>query len=176
MATGGRLRDSDVPGIYSCAVCMEHQLDCNPRYLSCHHSFCQQCLQKLTNNGQMSCPTCRAITAVPNSDVTKVTMNFQLIQMMEREKELKQEIQQTSSSPKCLFCSKEQAKYKCRECNQFLCEHCKTKHNKMKTFKTHVILELCHQHLEGISHVLCSVSRLCVLNVWCWIMKITNIR
>ena len=150
MATGGRLRDSDVPDIYSCAVCMEHLQDRNPRYLSCYHSFCQQCLQKLTNNGQVSCPTCRAVTAVPDNDVTKLTMNFQLIQIMEQ---LKQERQSTVSSPKCLFCSNENAAYKCRECNQFLCERCKTKHNKMKTFKTHVILELCHEHLEGISHV-----------------------
>ena len=163
MATGGRLRDSDVPDIYSCSVCMEHLLDRKPRYLSCYHSFCQQCLKGLTNKGQVSCPTCRAITVVPKNDVTKLTMNFQLIQMMEREKELKQEIQLISSSPKCLFCSKEKAKYKCRECNQFLCERCKTKHNKMKTFKSHVILELCHQHLEGISHVCMQcVQDLCI--------------
>ena len=37
MATGGRLRDSDVADIYSCAVCMEHLLDRNPRFLSCYH-------------------------------------------------------------------------------------------------------------------------------------------
>ena len=53
MATGGRLRDSDVPDIYSCAVCMEHLLDRIPRYLSCHHSFFQQCRQQMTRNGQM---------------------------------------------------------------------------------------------------------------------------
>ena len=76
------------PDIYSCAVCMEHLQDDNPRYLSCHHSFCQQCLQQLTRNGHVFCPTCRAVTAVPNNDVTKLTMNFQLVQMIE---DLKQE-------------------------------------------------------------------------------------
>ena len=78
MGTGGHLRDFDVPDIYMsrCAVCMEHLLDRNPRFLSCHHSFCQQCLQKLTNNSQMSCPTCRAVTAVPQNNVTKLTINF----------------------------------------------------------------------------------------------------
>ena len=160
MATGGHLRDSDVPDIYSCAVCLEYLLDCNPRYLSCHHSFCQQCLQKLTNDGQVSCPTCRAVTAVPNNDVTKLTMNFQLVQIMEH---LKQERQSTVSSQKCLFCSNEKAEYKCRECNQVLCVACKTKHNKMKTFKSHVILELCQEHLEGISHVCMEcVQPLCI--------------
>ena len=160
MATGGRLRDSDVPDIYSCAVCLEHLIDRNPRFLSCHHSFCQQCLQKLTNNGHVSCPTCRTVTEVPNNDVTKLTMNYHLVQIMEQ---LKQERQPSISSLKCLFCSNENAAYKCRECSQFFCECCKTKHNKMKTFKSHVILELCHQHLEGISHVCMQcVQALCI--------------
>ena len=155
MATGGRLRDSDVPDIYSCAVCLENLLDSNPRFLSCHHSFCQQCLQKLTGNAHVTCPTCRVLTAVPNNDVTKLTMNCQLVQMM---KYLKQERQSTISSQKCLFCSHEKAAYKCRECNQLLCEHCKTKHNKMKTFKTHVILELSPTFRRGQSclYAVCS--------------------
>ena len=101
MATGGHLRDSDVPDIYSCAVCLEHLQDRNPRFLSCHHSFCQQCLQELTNDGQVSCPTCRAVTAVPNNDIPKLTMNFQLVQMMEREKELKEQTQTHFSCQNC---------------------------------------------------------------------------
>ena len=160
MASGGHLRDSDVPDIYSCAVCMEYLLDRNPRFLSCHHSFCQQCLQRLTNNAQLHCPTCRAVTAVPNNDVTKLAMNFQLVKIMEH---LKAERQPNCLSPHCLFCSKDHASYKCKECNQFLCEGCKIKHNKMKTFKSHVILKLCQQHLEGISHIcLQCVKALCI--------------
>ena len=160
MATGGRLRDSDVPDIYSCAVCTEHLQDRNPRFLFCHHSFCQQCLQKLTNNGQVSCPICRAVTAVPNNDVTKLTLNFQLLQMMDH---LKKERQSIFSSPKCLLCSKKTASYKCRECKQFFCKHCQRNHNKMKIFKSHLILELCKEHMEPITHVCMQcVQALCV--------------
>ena len=119
MATRGRLRYSDVPDIYSCALCMEHLLDRNPRYLLCHHSFCQQCLQQLTRNGQVSCPTCRAVTAIPNNDVTKLTMNFQLVQSMQREKELKEENRSALLSPKCIICSSPVGN-KCRKCNPFL--------------------------------------------------------
>ena len=153
MATGGRLRYSDVPDIYSCAVCMEHLLDRNPRFLSCHHSFCQQCLQKLTRNGQVSCPTCRAVTAVPNNDVTQLTMNFQIFQMMEREKELKGGRQIHFPGQNCHFCGKENAVCKCGDCNQFLCGGCEAKHKKMKMFKNHVILKLCQEHFDGISHI-----------------------
>ena len=153
MATGGHLRDSDVPDIYSCAVCMEHLLDRNPRFLSCYHSFCQQCLQELTNDGQVSCPTCRAVTAVPNNDVTKLTMNFLLVQIMEREKELKEQKQTHFSGQNCHFCGKENAVCKCGDCNQFLCEGCENKHKKMKMFKNHAILKLCQKHFDGISHI-----------------------
>ena len=119
MATRGHLRKSDVPDIYSCAVCMEHLLDRNPRFLSCHHSFCQQCLQKLTNNSQVSCPTCRAVTAIPNNNVTTLTMNFQLVQSMQREKELKEENRSALLSSKCIICSSPVGN-KCRKCKPFL--------------------------------------------------------
>ena len=80
-----------------------------------------------------------------------------------KEPELKEKRQQSSSSPKCLCCRKEKASYICRDCNKFLCGDCETKHHKIKTFKTHVILELCHQHLEGISHVCMQcVQALCI--------------
>ena len=153
MATGGRLRDSDVPDIYSCADCLEHLQDRNPRFLSCYHSFCQQCLQKLTKDRQLSCPSCRAITAVPNNDVTKLTMNFQLVQIMEREKELKEQKQTHFSGQNCQFWGKENAICKCGDCNQFLCEGCETKHKKMNMFRNHVILKLCQKHYDGISHI-----------------------
>ena len=153
MATGGRLRHSDVPDIYSCAVCMELLLDRNPRFLSCHHSFCEKCLQKLTRNGQVSCPTCRAVTAVPNNDVSKLTMNFQLVQIMERENELKKGRQIHFPGQNCHFCGKENAVCKCGDCNQFLCEGCEAKHKKMKMFKNHVILKLCQKHFDGMSHI-----------------------
>ena len=150
MATGGHLRDSDLPDIYSCAVCLEQLLDRNPRFLSCHHSFCQQCLQKLTNNGQVSCPTCRAVTAVPNNDVTKLTINFQLVQMIEH---LKQERQPGLSPRSCHFCNDEPVLYRCEECNKFLCEDCKTKHHQMKLFKSHSMSDICQEHFDGISYI-----------------------
>ena len=153
MATGGRLRDSDVPDIYSCAVCLEHLLDRNPRFLSCHHSFCQQCIQRLTNNDHVSCPICRAVTAVPNNDITNLQMNFQLVQIMEREKELKEGKQTHFSGQNCHFCGKENAVCKCGDCSQFLCGECETKHKKMKMFKNHAILKLCQEHFDGISHI-----------------------
>ena len=153
MATGDHLRDSDVPDIYSCAVCMEHLLDRNPRYLSCHHSFCQQCLQQMTRNGQVSCPTCRDVTVLTNNDVSKLTMNFQLVEMMEH---FKQERQPILSSRNCHFCNKEPIFYKCIECNKLLCKSCTTKHHKMKIFRSHTIMsmsEICQEHSDEISHI-----------------------
>ena len=177
MATGGCLIESDIPKIYSCPVCLEHLLNRNPRFLSCHHYFCQQCLQKLTKRGQVSCPTCRRVTTVANNDVTKLTMNFPLVQIMEREHQVmereqhlqqerernKREIFAREKQQNCSFCNQEESVFKCEECNQILCEACRVKHDKMKTFKTHNIIKLCDVHLVGISHIcLKCVKELCV--------------
>ena len=165
MGTVRYLTSSYEPEIYSCPVCMEHLLNRNPRFLSCHHYFCQACLRKLYKNGQLSCPTCRLVTKLPNNDVTKLTMNFPLIQVMEREKQitLEKEKAKKEAAQCCQFCNKGKASYSCRDCQKFLCDDCKIKHNKMKTFQRHKISKLCLKHMDGISHVCMQcVQALCV--------------
>ena len=175
-ATGGRLTDSE-PEIYSCPVCLEYLLKLNPRFLSCHHYFCQQCLQMLNESGQVCCPTCRKITSVPDKDIAKLDINFPLVQVMEREKQIKTEKQQdvkaqlqkkgtTMAAGRCCnFCDDEKAGFRCTDCNKFLCDGCKQKHIKMKMFKSHniVILRLCPKHMDAISYVcLQCLQALCV--------------
>ena len=52
----------------TCPVCLDHYT--NPKILPCHHSFCQQCLERLPLDKKnetyyLSCPTCRHRTEVP---------------------------------------------------------------------------------------------------------------
>ena len=93
MATGGHLEYTKVPDIYSCPVCLEHLLDCNPRFLSCHHYFCQQCLQGMNERGVVTCPKCRKATTVGNNDVTELALNSSLVESMKREQFLKEIIE-----------------------------------------------------------------------------------
>ena len=89
-----------------CAVCLE-QLS-SPRVLSCMHSFCVECLQRIVNNDSsksITCPTCRMESPIPESGVKDIKVNFFINQMLELVKlksdELKKEIRE---SKKCECC------------------------------------------------------------------------
>ena len=146
MATGGK---TDGPDFYNCGVCLEHMGDRNPRFLVCHHSYCESCLKQLLRNGRITCPNCRQITEIRNN-VTELAMNFWLLQILDHD-------QVEKPAPKvqhiCQFCNKYEAESKCETCNQILCKQCTEKHNKMKQFKGHNLMEMCEEHCEGITHI-----------------------
>ena len=139
MATGGATADH-----LHCSVCLEHYKGRNPRLLSCHHSFCDGCLSELVKQGQISCPSCREMTAVKDGDVTNLTMNFHLLPFLEETR---------SFEKKCQFCNLSVAILKCEECTQVLCQDCSESHSKVKRFKDHHVLQLCVIHYEGVSQI-----------------------
>ena len=139
MATGGGTADH-----LHCSVCLEHYKGRNPRLLSCHHSFCEGCLKELVKQGQISCPSCREMTAVKDGDVTNLTMNFHLLPFLEETR---------SFGKKCQFCNLSVAVLKCEECIQIMCQDCSESHSKVKRFKDHHVLKLCFMHYEGVSQI-----------------------
>ena len=67
--------DKLTPEIYQCQVCWGNMLDRKPRSLTCGHSFCQRCLEKLDKEGRIDCPTCRCQTLTPEG-VDKLPLAF----------------------------------------------------------------------------------------------------
>ena len=142
---------ADIPNfdLYTCEVCLENMLNKNPRLLSCHHSFCTDCLRKIMKNGSIQCPTCRKETVVENNDVNLLIANFMLQKMKEHMDKI-----HSSKTLLCQLCLSESASLKCQECLQLLCGDCKHEHDKIKTFKNHKICKLCNKHREElITHV-----------------------
>ena len=135
---------------YHCSVCLDDMTERNPRLLACHHSFCEECLKKLVKRGNIECPSCRHVTPVTANDVSKLSKNFMLLGMKEREKKL-------LASPKkvtlCQLCGREAAEYKCLDCNELMCQTCNIKHSKALRFKNHSVVVKCENHDEGISHI-----------------------
>ena len=135
---------------YHCSVCLDDMTERNPRLLACHHSFCEECLKKLEKRGNIECPSCRHVTPVTANDVSKLSKNFMLLAMKEREKKL-------LASPKkvtlCQLCGREAAEYKCLDCNELMCQTCNIKHSKALRFKNHSVVVKCENHDEGISHI-----------------------
>ena len=58
----------------SCPVC--YQLFKNPKYLPCHHSYCEQCLEKMQVKSKIICPECRKEATVPPGEVKDLDNNF----------------------------------------------------------------------------------------------------
>ena len=97
--------------LYTCKVCLENMLDKNPRSLSCLNKFCTVCLIKVMKNDVISCPTCREITVVPNTNITSLKANCML-------QEVKAYLDEVLSSKAlfCQLCLAESAVIKCQEC------------------------------------------------------------
>ena len=136
--------------LYNCEICMENMLEKYPKMLSCFHSFCSDCLKKLTKRDAIECPTCRSKTAVPNSDVSKLQANFTLLKVKEHYDKLL-----ASKAALCQLCKATNAAVKCQECAQLLCENCRQKHNKLKTFRDHHLYKLCPEHPVGMVVHIC---------------------
>ena len=136
--------------LYTCTVCLENMLYKNPRLLSCHHSFCTDCLKKVMKDGDIWCPTCRKPTTVPGNDINNLVVNFMLQEFAGHLEEL-----HSSRALICQLCLAECAVLKCQECVQLLCEDCSLKHNKVKTFRYHKLFKLCPKHKEGMITHLC---------------------
>ena len=160
MATGGIEDDTD---LYTCQICLEDQTKRTPRLLSCHHSFCQDCIKNPVKQGKVECPTCRKLTLIAEDDVAELSMNFMLMKMKEH---MDKVIHRKQSL--CQVCEINIADKKCRECSHLLCDPCIIKHESYEEFKDHLILPVCAEHQHGLIIHFClecvkGVCPLCLL-------------
>ena len=137
---------SDLREEVSCPICSEIFTD--PRHLPCLHSFCLHCLkrwhqtsQSTTNSqGMITCPTCRALSTVPESgDLNDLPTSFYqngLIDVLAI-----RECNNTQVT--CGNCGEKSSDVSyCFDCCIFYCEECATAHKKMRSNKHHRALAL----------------------------------
>ena len=152
--------DELTPEIYQCQVCWGNMLDRKPRSLTCGHSFCQGCLEKLNKEGRIDCPTCRCQTLTPDG-VDKLPLDFKLSKFKDMEKDLVLNVDFL-----CQMCfmkgKKAQALVRCVQCYRTMCGSCKDMHNKIPAFKEHkldqikppeVSNKICRIHGQTISYL-----------------------
>ncbi|XP_077972371.1 protein zyg-11 homolog isoform X3 [Styela clava] len=75
--------DGVVENLLQCSVCMESYQESGPqtpKMLPCQHSFCVECLEKISRDGRIHCPSCRKQFSIR---VDELSRSFVLIQLLD---------------------------------------------------------------------------------------------
>ena len=123
----------------TCPIC--YQLFNNPKYLPCHHSYCEQCLEKMQVQNKIICPECRKEATVPAGGVKDLPNNFFINRMVD-ELVLKRKVE-GEEEVKCDECDEDEPVVAyCPDCNMFFCQICNELHKRSKRFRGHGIVPL----------------------------------
>ena len=123
----------------TCPIC--YQLFNNPKYLPCHHSYCEQCLEKMQVQSKVICPECRKEATIPEGGVKDLPNNFFINRMVD-ELVLKRKVE-GEEEVKCDECDEDEPVVAyCPECNMFFCQTCNESHKRSKRFRGHGIVPL----------------------------------
>ncbi|XP_041455845.1 E3 ubiquitin-protein ligase TRIM33-like [Lytechinus variegatus] len=121
-----------------CPVCLTTFTD--PKILSCSHTYCKVCLEKLLEchgDGQMiRCPVCKAVTQVPHQDVDKLPASLALRKLIDDVKN------QHQICTNCDSEDKPKAVVYCQDCGNYLCTTCHNMHSQWKNFVDHEIIAM----------------------------------
>ena len=123
----------------TCPIC--YQLFNNPKYLPCHHSYCEHCLEKMQVQSKIICPECRKEATIPAGGVKDLPNNFFINRMVD-ELVLKRKVE-GEEEVKCDECDEDEPVVAyCPECNMFFCQTCNESHKRSKRFRGHGIVPL----------------------------------
>ena len=144
-----------------CSICYEGYNDekkC-PRLLSCGHSFCSSCLERLLHGNTIDCPTCRNPVGV-FAGVHGLLKNFALLDIV-NETAPKQHAVNTGhvGSDECEACDeKHLATFCCLDCKENMCKTAAQIHKRSKLSRDHRVVTF--KELKA-NPQLASVSVLC---------------
>ena len=144
--------------IPECSICFEHYNDESkcPRLLSCGHSFCSSCLERLLHGNTIDCPTCRNLGTVPTG-VEGLLKNFALLDLVNDTP--KENVGSNTGSHDCEACGeKHPANFCCLDCKENMCKTAAQFHTRNKASRDHQVVPL--EKLEA-NPQLASVSLIC---------------
>ena len=122
----------------TCPVC--YQLYKNPRYLSCYHSYCEECLVKIQTETTITCPECRKVTKLHERGIKELQNNFFIARLVD---ELAFNKKVKENSPHCDQCVRDKpVEVFCFDCVLFLCGYCHGHHQYDKLCYNHNIIPL----------------------------------
>ena len=123
----------------SCPVC--YQLFKKPKYLPCHHSYCEQCLEKMQVQSKIICPECRKEAIVPPGGVKDFDNNFFINRLVD-EFILKRKVEGEAEVKCDECCGEDPVVAFCPDCTMFLCHVCNECHKRSVKSRDHGIVTL----------------------------------
>ena len=144
---------SDVPGAVkkglqdlkdeiTCPVCQEFFQD--PKILPCFHYYCKRCVLQLAAREQpFPCPECRGDTLLPPTGADGFPTAF-FVNRMKSLHDAMEKVQGATSSGDliCEQCRSDKAVAFCRHCAQYICDHCRKSHRRMKMLSGHTVVSI----------------------------------
>lgn len=122
-----------------CSSCMKEYDDMlhEPRILPCLHAICVSCLESTVMRGLIKCTTCDTRHSVPNGDLALFRKDETRQHLVDHLK-----VQRRNPDVTCQECNSKtrQAKYRCKQCAQFLCTECYDAHKRTKVTKKHNVV------------------------------------
>lgn len=148
-------------GGLECDVCCENfdGQDLIPRQLSCGHSFCSSCLDRLVSENPFCCPSCREEINVPQAGVEGFPKNYALLSIIQNPEP---QHERSEGLPICNVCARDNrrhpAKSYCLDCDDDMCSDAVRFHNSNKTSHDHKVFVLepsvvslcCSKHEEKV--------------------------
>ncbi|XP_071950822.1 E3 ubiquitin-protein ligase TRIM45-like [Antedon mediterranea] len=146
--------------VLECAIC-EGRLN-NPKYLSCHHTFCLKCLEDWVNrNGELlSCPTCSKSCSIPEEGLQRLPPNTSVTELLET-------IEQFTNADqmRCVTCGKEgHPESYCQDCREFLCLNCSGHHKNIRACKNHKLQSVEDVRSMSVKDIIATYPPLCSIH------------
>lgn len=123
--------DSSPTGSKRCPVC--NDAFTTPKSLSCFHTFCLPCLEKIQDHPEkITCTVCLQETTLTSQGILGLYTDYS-VNVIEK-----------NTTPRCTGCKnkKTDAVARCIECNNFLCASCVMAHQFMHCFEGHRVTTL----------------------------------
>ena len=129
----------------SCPVCFEPYRQ--PKSLRCGHLLCTPCSQEMLRrslNNEIECGICREVSNERDlrRDFTMEANVEKYNKGLNEASRLEHKNKDSSTKLLCEICKENDIHCKCIECNQFLCEKCKTLHLRFDVSRYHRMLGL----------------------------------
>lgn len=138
LTTASNSSDSEMEAAVNtkCSLCNETYTI--PKVLTCFHTFCQPCLEKLQVSAEkISCPECHQDTYLTPQGLTGLMSDYAVSNILES-------FALESSTLHCTGCKSKDmsAVARCFDCANFLCSNCVMAHQFMHCFEGHRVMTM----------------------------------